>query len=87
MTLRWFRASLNMGHIGAGKSTDETVYIQAPDAVAAMDVAAKFPGAKKSRRGFYGNSLLHVESVPPGARRWYWRRRRRRGIIAARRET
>jgi len=87
MTLRWFRATLNMGHVGAGKSIDEEVYIQAPDAVAAMDVAAKFPGAKKSRRGFYGNSLLHVESVPAGARRWYWRRRRRRGIIAARKET
>ena len=76
MTLLWYRAALQMGHVGAGKSIDEEVYIQAPDAVAAMDVAAKFPGAKKSRRGFYGNSILHVECVPAGARRWWWNGKR-----------
>ena len=74
LQLRWFKASLNMGHVGAGKALDETVYIQAPDAVAAWEVACRqFPGAKKSRRGTAGNGLLPVDQVPEDARRWWWK--------------
>ena len=72
MNLQWFRASINMAHVGAGKAVDEVVYIQAPNAVAAMDVVSSFPGAKKSRRGSQGNSIIPVEGVPPDAKRWYW---------------
>ena len=77
MNLHWFRASLNMGHVGAGNATDETIYIQAPDALTAWEIAKRFPGAKKSRRGTEGNSLLLVDRVPGGARRWYWRKKRK----------
>ena len=73
MKLQWFRASLNMGHVGAGMVTDQTIFIQAPSAVQAMNVASRFPGAKKSRRGTCGNSITPVEVVPDDARRWYWR--------------
>ena len=77
MKLLWYRATLNMGHVGAGKSIDEEIYIQAPNAVAAMAVVGRFPGAKKSRRGTYGNSLLPVEGeLPAGARKWWWNGKR-----------
>lgn len=74
MKLQWFRASLNMAHAGAGQDAgDETVFIEAPNCLAAMNIAGRFPGAKKSRRGTCGNSLVPVKVVPDGARRWYWR--------------
>ena len=82
--LQWFRATLNFGHVGAGRETSRTVYIQAPDALAAWGAALTFPGAKKSKGGGAGNSATPAE-VPEGTPRrdlWYWRAQQH-----ARRET
>jgi hypothetical protein len=85
MSLQWFRANVQMGHVGAGKADSRTIYIQAPSAVAAWEEAQGFPGAKKSRRSGAGNSVTPAE-VPEGTPRrdlWFWRRKPNR----ARKET
>lgn len=73
--MRWYKASLNMAHQGAGKALDETIYIQAPDLVAAYEVARRLPGCKKSRTGSFGNTLEPAGKLPTGCRKWYWRKR------------
>lgn len=75
MKLQWFRVSLNMAHVGAGRSISRTVFIQAPDALGAWEEAQRFPGAKKGRRGSAGNDVTPAD-VPKGTAKrdkWYWR--------------
>ena len=73
--LLWFQCNVTMAHVGAGKSTDRTVFIQAPDAVEAYDIALWLPGTKKSR-GAIGPSVQPWRGRPPrNSWRWYWKKK------------